>query len=60
MRTMRTFLALILVLVGTAELALSKDGPPPPRILSPYFFVEGANPGTRLVSAEIHRCRSQH
>ena len=45
MRTMRTFLALILVLVGTAGLALSEDGPPPQRILSPYFFVEGANPG---------------
>ena len=45
MRTRRTFLALILVLVGTAGLALSEDGPPPQRILSPYFFVEGANPG---------------
>src|SRR5262245_59539354 len=45
MRTMRTFLAVILVLVGTAGLALSEDGPPPTRMLSPYFFIEGANPG---------------
>jgi Ca-activated chloride channel homolog len=45
MRTMRTFLALIFVLVGTAGLVLSEDGPRPTRMLSPYFFIEGENPG---------------
>jgi Ca-activated chloride channel homolog len=45
MRTMRTFLALIFVLVGTAGPVLSEDGPRPTRMLSPYFFIEGENPG---------------
>src|SRR5262245_33753966 len=40
---MRTFLALILALVGTPALARSEDGAP--KILSPYFFVDSNNPG---------------
>ena len=40
---MRTFLALILVLVTTPMTGRSEDAPD--KILSPYFFVEGANPG---------------
>jgi Ca-activated chloride channel family protein len=42
---MRTFLALILALVGTPALARSEDGARAPKPLSPYFFVEGNNPG---------------
>src|SRR5262249_37934077 len=42
---MRKLLALILVLVGAPQLARSEDGPRADRILSPYFFVEGAKPG---------------
>jgi Ca-activated chloride channel family protein len=40
---MRTFLALILVLVTTPMTGRSEDAPD--KILSPYFFVEGANRG---------------
>src|SRR5262245_65293723 len=41
--SMRTFLALILVLVTTPMTGRSEDAAD--KILSPYFFVEGANPG---------------
>src|SRR5690348_13690665 len=40
---MRTFLALILVLVTIPMTGLSADVPD--KTLSPYFFVDGANPG---------------
>jgi Ca-activated chloride channel homolog len=40
---MRTFLALILVLVTTPMTGRSEDTPD--KTLSPYFFVEGVNPG---------------
>jgi Ca-activated chloride channel family protein len=42
---MRTFMALILVLVSTRAIAQAEGRPRDDRILSPYFFVEGANPG---------------
>lgn len=53
---MRTFLALILFLAGTPALAQSEDGPRADRILSPYFFIDGAKPGTEsfpLKSTEV-------
>jgi Ca-activated chloride channel family protein len=42
MRTLRTLILLVLAL---PVLALAKDGPATDRTLSPYFLVEGANPG---------------
>src|SRR5262245_64769732 len=41
---MRTFLALILVLVTTPMAGRAEDARPE-KTLSPYFFVDGANPG---------------
>ena len=42
---MRTVLALILVLVVSPAMAQSPDGSRAGKILSPYFFVDGAKPG---------------
>src|SRR2546427_11559466 len=43
---MRTFLALILALVSIPTAAQSEDAPRPGKILSPYFLVDGATPGS--------------
>jgi Ca-activated chloride channel family protein len=42
---MRTVLTLTLLLFTLPALARAEGGPADDRILSPYFFVEGANPG---------------
>jgi Ca-activated chloride channel family protein len=42
---MRTFLALILAVLSTSVPAHSEDDPRADKILSPYFFVEGADRG---------------
>jgi hypothetical protein len=42
---MRTFLAFVLVLIGTPGLVWCQEGPKEDKVLSPYFVVEGANPG---------------
>ncbi len=53
---MRTFLALILVLVLAPTLAHSEEQSQTEKTLSPYFFVEGAKPGVEsfpLKSTEV-------
>jgi Ca-activated chloride channel family protein len=42
---MRTFLAAILVLFGTTSFARPEEATKSDKTLSPYFFVEGENPG---------------
>ena len=42
---MRTFLAFVLVLFGTPGLVWCQEGPTEDKVLSPYFVIEGANPG---------------
>jgi Ca-activated chloride channel family protein len=54
--SMRIFLALILAVAGMPAVAQSEDGPGAPKVLSPYFFIEGANPGVEsfpLKSTEV-------
>jgi Ca-activated chloride channel family protein len=43
---MRSFLALVFVLVGAPGFVWSQEVPTTDKVLSPYFFVDGANPGT--------------